>query len=156
MKAKNLVKTKTTIKNDSEELKNGFDRGIDFHYANKILNEIPNRQYYLNKRLEYDGKKSFSVNNINITENDLYFYLKKNPVENSAKLFFRKGFVGKEIELFDPLDYKKEAKKTFLINYIKPNYNGSKVAIALTESGKEISEMVVYDLEKKKILCYPL
>ena len=94
------------------------------NYANKILNEIPNRQYYLNKRLEYDGKKSFSVNNINITENDLYFYLKKNPVENSAKLFFRKGFVGKEIELFDPLDYKKEAKdvgvsSTFKIKWWK-------------------------------------
>lgn len=122
------------------------------NYANKILNEIPNRQYYINKRLEYDGKKSFSVSNINITENDLYFYLKKNPVENSAKLFFRKGFGGKEIELFNPIDYKKETKKTFLINYIKPNYDGSKVVIALTESGKEISEMVIYDLEKKKVL----
>ncbi|MBC7476292.1 MAG: hypothetical protein H7263_18555 [Candidatus Sericytochromatia bacterium] len=37
MKAENLVKTKTSIKNDSEELKNGFDRGIDFHYANKLF-----------------------------------------------------------------------------------------------------------------------
>jgi integrase len=37
MKAKNLVKTKTSIKNDSEELKNGFDKGIDFHFANKIF-----------------------------------------------------------------------------------------------------------------------
>ena len=37
MKAKKLVKTKTSIKNNVEELKNGFDRGIDFHYANKLF-----------------------------------------------------------------------------------------------------------------------
>lgn len=122
------------------------------NYAHNILNQIPNRQYYIEKRLEFEGKQSFSVNNINITENDLYFYLKKSPADNSAKLFFRKGFHGKEIELFNPQDYKKETKKSFLINYIKPNYNGSKVVIALTESGKEISEMVIYDLEKKKVL----
>src|SRR5690606_27109157 len=45
--------------------------------------------------------------------------------------------------------------------YIKPNYDGSKVAIALTESGKEISEMVIYDLTQDKLLqdtltnCWP-
>jgi integrase len=37
MKAKKLVKTKTSIKNHSQELQNGFDRGIDFHQANKIF-----------------------------------------------------------------------------------------------------------------------
>lgn len=63
MKAKNLVKTKTTIKNDSEELKNGFDRGIDFHYANKILTsklkELRNEL-----KLDYNMHKVKALSNI--------------------------------------------------------------------------------------------
>lgn len=125
-------------------------------YSLSILHSIPNREYYINKRLEFDQRKSFSVTNINITENDFYFYLKQKPGENTMKVFFRKNFSGNEKEIFDPLTYRPETKKKYQINYIKPNYDGSKVAIALTESGKEISEMVIYDLIKDKLLPYTI
>lgn len=131
------------------------------NYSLSVLNNIPNRQYFIDKRLEFDKRKSFSVTNINVTENDLHFYLKVKPGEKVAKLFYRKAFNGQEIEIFDPESFKTELKKNYQINYIKPNYDGSKIAIALTENGKEISEMIIYDLQLKKILpeiithCWP-
>ena len=130
-------------------------------YSTSVLQSIPNRQYYIDRRLEFDKRKSFSVSNIRITENDFYFYLKQKPEENTTKVFFRKGFNGIEKEIFDPRNYKTENKKDYQINYINPNYDGSKIAIALTESGKEISEMVIYDVVQDKLLpdiithCWP-
>lgn len=123
-------------------------------YAHSILKNVTNRKYYIEKRIEFDKRQSFSVSNINVTENDYYFYLKKKPDENVAKVWYRKTFEGKEIEIFNPENYKPENKKKYQINYIKPNYDGSKIAIALTESGKEISEMVIYDLKLSKVLPY--
>jgi len=123
-------------------------------YAHNLLKNISNREYYIDKRIEFDKRQSFSVSNINVTENDYYFYLKKRPEENTAKVWYRKNFEGKEVEIFNPEDYKPENKKSYQINYIKPNYDGSKIAIALTESGKEISEMIIYDLKLGKILPY--
>lgn len=130
-------------------------------YSLSVINNISNRQYYINKRLELDQRKSFSVNNITNTENDFYFYLKAKPGEKVEKLFYRHTFNGEEIEIFDPKDFKPEKKKNYQINYIKPNYDGSKVAIALTESGKEIAEMIIYDVISHKLLpdiitnCWP-
>ncbi|WP_278352858.1 prolyl oligopeptidase family serine peptidase [Chryseobacterium gleum] len=131
------------------------------NYSDSVLNKIPNREYYINKRIEFDKRQSFSVDRINITENDFCFYLKKSADENTAKLYYRKGFSGIEKQIFNPENYNLDSGKKFIINYIKPNYDGSKVAIALTESGKEISEMVIYDLKSHKILpdlvtnCWP-
>ncbi|SMC31352.1 prolyl oligopeptidase family serine peptidase [Chryseobacterium sp. YR221] len=131
------------------------------NYSDSVLYKIPNREYYINKRIEFDQRQSFSVDKINITENNFCFYLKKKPDENTAKLYYRKGFKGIETEIFNPENYNLKSRKKYLINYIKPNYDGSKVVIALTESGKEISEMVIYDLKSNKILpdlitnCWP-
>ena len=131
------------------------------NYSDSVLNKIPNKEYYVNKRIEFDQRQSFSVDRINITENDFCFYLKKRADENTAKLYYRKGFQSTETEIFNPENYNPKSDKKYIINYIKPNYDGSKVAIALTESGKEISEIIIYDLESHKILpdlvtnCWP-
>ncbi|MDV2444467.1 prolyl oligopeptidase [Elizabethkingia anophelis] len=130
-------------------------------YTKSVLQNIPNRQYYITKRIELDKRKSFSVSNINITENSLYFYLKKTPDQNTARLYYRKGFSGQETELYNPENYNEQSHKKYQINYIKPNHDGSKIAISLTEGGKEISEMVIYDLKQYKLLpdiitnCWP-
>ncbi|KAA2223814.1 prolyl oligopeptidase family serine peptidase [Chryseobacterium sediminis] len=130
-------------------------------YSLSVLRNIPNRQFYIDKRLEFDKKQSVSINQLNITDNDIYFYLKRLPQEKTAKLFYRKSFNGTETEIFNPENFKPENKKKYQINYIKPSYDGSKVVIALTESGKEISEMVIYDIPHGKLLpdlltnCWP-
>lgn len=123
-------------------------------YSLSVLKNIPNRNFYINKRMEFEKRKSFSVYNIIVTKNDLHFYLKKKPEENVEKLYFRIKQEGIENEIFNPETYKANLKKQFQINYIQPNHDGSKIVIALTESGKEISEMVIYDVKKQKILPY--
>ncbi|MEF9476540.1 hypothetical protein OWR28_01145 [Chryseobacterium sp. 1B4] len=46
-------------------------------YTNFLINKIPNRDYYLKKRLEFDKRQGYSVSDFVITNNDRYFYLKK-------------------------------------------------------------------------------
>ena len=121
-------------------------------YSTHLIDKIPNKDYYVNKRLELDNRKSFSVDQINITDNNWHFYLLKKPTDRTAKLYYRNGFEGNEIEIFNPEAYKTSKDLTHIITYIKPNYDGSKVAIAITESGKEISEIIIYDLKQKRLL----
>lgn len=63
MKAKNLVKTKTFIKNNSEELKNGFDKGIDFEQTRKIL-KAKIKELVAGLRKDYNVHKVKALSNI--------------------------------------------------------------------------------------------
>lgn len=63
MKAKNLVKTKTFIKNDSEELKNGFDKGIDFEDTRKIF-RAKIKELVGGLRKDYNAHKVKALSNI--------------------------------------------------------------------------------------------
>lgn len=124
-------------------------------YTNSILNEIPKRAYYLNKRLEFDKRQGYSISDLRITDNDKYFYLKKKANEKIAKLYYRKGFQGKEEILYDPASFKQtnnvKSDNEFVINYISPSKDGSRIAIAMSENGKEMSEMVILDVVNKMI-----
>ncbi|NML68332.1 prolyl oligopeptidase family serine peptidase [Chryseobacterium sp. RP-3-3] len=121
-------------------------------YTNSILNQIPKRKFYLEKRLEFDKRQGYSVSNINITNNDKYFYLKKSGNEQAAKLYYREGFLGKEELLYDPVNYKSnEQNHEFVINYISPDLVGDKVAIAMAEKGKELAEVIIMDVQNKYV-----
>ncbi|CAA7392483.1 beta-propeller domain-containing protein [Chryseobacterium fistulae] len=123
-------------------------------YSNAILQSIPNRQYLIDKLGEMDSKKEFSITHLQVTNNSTYFYIKRNSTENSQKLYIRDGYSGKEELLFTSVEYKKN--KEYVINYIKPNNDGSKIVVALTEGGKEIGEMIIIDTKKKTILPYTI
>jgi len=122
-------------------------------YADTILKSISNRQYLIDKLSEMDSESEYSISHLQITDNDKYFYLKREVKENSQKLYLRNGHDGKEELLFSSAEYKKNNKE-YVINYIKPNGDGSKIVVALTEGGKEIGEMIIIDVEKKIILPY--
>ena len=132
----------------TEETKNSDD----------ILNKIPNKKRYLEKRLELEKRTGFATSNLKITANDSFFYIKRNAGE-TAKVYFRKGFRGAEQLLYDPTYYQSPAqnvgdfsKHEFVINTISPSWDGSKIAVSLSEKGKEMSEIVVIDVGNKKIL----
>ncbi|WP_260255433.1 prolyl oligopeptidase family serine peptidase, partial [Elizabethkingia anophelis] len=101
----------------------------------------------------------YSVSDLRLTSNDKYFYLKRNVGEKSAKVYYRKGYNGSEIMLYDPSDFissKKTtdaSKRNFVINTISPSWDGSKVAISLTQGGRELSEVIVIDVDNKHV--YP-
>jgi len=128
------------------------------NYANSVINKIPNKDYFLNKRLEFDKRQGYSVSNLSITRNDKYFYLKKNSGEETAKVYYRNGFIGQEELLYDPSNFNSSFKDSsdksnhhFIINLLSPSWDGSRLAISLTENGKEISEVVIIDVNNKYI-----
>jgi prolyl oligopeptidase len=128
--------------------------------ADSTLKEIPNINYYLNKRLEIENRQGFSISNLKITSNDLYFYLKKKAGEKVPKVYYKKGFNGIENLLYDPSGFNPSIESTalssehdFVINLISPSWNGSKIAISLSEKGKEISSIIIVDVNTKNV--YP-
>ncbi len=118
----------------------------------KIFKSIANRDKLLDSI--NNKKNSSSISKINVMSKGYLFYLKKDSKINNAKLFYKKTTEDeKETLLYNPQDFKKETGKNYLINYIKPSWDGSKVLVSLTESDKEISEMIIIDVSSKKV--YP-
>lgn len=122
-------------------------------YTNSVLDLIPKKNYYLEKRLELDKRQGYSVSNLNITSNNKYFYLKKKGDEKVGKLYYRNGFSGKEELLYDPINYKKdnESSHAFVINYISPDWSGNKIAISMSEKGNELADVIIMDVKTKYI-----
>ncbi|KPH11201.1 prolyl oligopeptidase family serine peptidase [Chryseobacterium sp. ERMR1:04] len=121
-------------------------------YTNSVLDLIPKRNYYLEKRLEFDKRQGFSVSDLKVTNNDKYFYLKKKGDEKVAKLYYREGFQVKEELLYDPVSYKKsETNHEFVINYISPSWDGNKIAISMSEKGNELADVLIMDVKTKYI-----
>src|SRR5450755_3500365 len=78
------------------------------------------------------------------------FAKKVNPGENVSKLYYREGEEGKDQLLFDPTDYNK-GKTLTITNYL-PSYDGKKIVIALTELGKEVSDLRIMDVDTRTFL----
>ncbi|MCT3699882.1 prolyl oligopeptidase family serine peptidase [Elizabethkingia anophelis] len=128
-------------------------------YANSIVGKLPYKEYFINERLKFDKRSGYWISDLKITRNDLYFYLKKSSDEKVQKLYYRKGLKGKEQLLYDPetfvstLNTTPREKNNFNINFISPSWDGKKIAISMSENGKEASEVIIMDVEKKYI--YP-
>lgn len=121
-------------------------------YASSILDLIPNKNYYLEKRIEFDKRQGYSVSDLKITSSDKYFYLKKSGNEKVAKLYYRESFTSEDKLLYDPNDYKKnESNHDFIINYINPSWDGNTIAISIAEKGNELSEVIIMDVKTKKV-----
>lgn len=120
--------------------------------SNSVLDLIPKRSYYSEKRLELDRRQKYSISNLKITSNDKYYYLKKRGNEKTAKLYFRDGFSGSEELLYDPINYRRsEVDHEFIINYISPSWDGSKIVISMAEKGQELAEAIIMDVKSKSV-----
>ncbi len=120
--------------------------------SNGILTRIKKKQYLINKQIEFDKTKFFTISKLKVIENDNHFYLKRLPDENVPKLYYRKTFSSKEELLYDPKQYNPDSEIEYVINYIKPSWDGLKVVISLTKKGKEVSEIIILDVTSKKVL----
>ncbi|MCH3883477.1 prolyl oligopeptidase family serine peptidase [Tenacibaculum aquimarinum] len=127
----------------------------------EIIGSINNRTNLLNQINKNSTVSPISISKIKVSDSNFYFYLKNEKFNESPKLFYRKSLNGKEELLYDPKEFKKESKKAYKINYTKPSWDASKILISLTESDKEISEMIIIDVESKKVFpeiidhCWP-
>lgn len=116
-----------------------------------LLKRIEKRQYLIDKQISYDKKKTFIVSKLKVTENGRHFYLKRLPEENIPKLYYRNTFSSQEQLLYDTKQFKTKTQYDYIINYIQPNWDGTKIIISLTYNGKEISELIILDVNSKKI-----
>ena len=66
MKAKFIVEAKHALKNNPDKLNNGFDKGVDFHFANKLfLDKLKSLRAEL--KLDYNMHKVKALSNIVIS-----------------------------------------------------------------------------------------
>ena len=114
-------------------------------YARAQLDAIPGRDAILAKLHDFDQRKASRVYDLSITDNDVYFYLKQTPEDETGKLYIRQGYEGAEHLLFDPHLYRHEEKATYVISSLSPNDDGTKVAVAVAQSGSESSILLVID-----------
>ncbi len=119
--------------------------------SKEVLKTIPNRASFLENLNEEGTEESFSVSSIKITENDYYYYLKKNASEDRAQLYIRKGIKGKEKLLFNPQTLKLD-NETHVINYIEPSWDDSKIAIGLTKKDEEFSKIIIIDIKTEELI----
>jgi prolyl oligopeptidase len=122
-------------------------------YSRTVINSITGRQKLIEKMKEFDGRRSSLVNSLAITENDRYFYLKTTPADETGKLYYRKGYEGEEVLLFDPETHGNDTTKKYVIAAIYPSIDGSKVAFEIAPNGSENSEMMIMEVETRKL--YP-
>ena len=113
-------------------------------YAEAVLNNIPEKDELHEKIRELDSRTAARVMNVNITDDDTYYYLKMTPKDESGKLYVRNGYEGSEKLLLDPEEYK-ETDKTYSILGVNPNVKGDKVAVRLAPNGSENGELLILD-----------
>jgi prolyl oligopeptidase len=122
-------------------------------YSRSVLNRIPGRQALIDKMKIYDERKSSKVSSLLITENDVYFYLKTTPEDETGKLYTRNGFEGEEILLYDPVSFSKDTTQKYVITSVSPSDDGSLVAFEIAPNGSENSVMLIMEVKNKKL--YP-
>ncbi len=120
------------------------------NYAREKINEVPEREKLIKKLKDLDARKESTVSKLVITENNHYFYLKRNANEENGKLYSRIGYDGAEKLLFDPETYHKVAGVNYNISSITPNENGDKVAIEIAPSGSESAELIIINSDGKR------
>lgn len=124
------------------------------NHTTHILNSIPSRENFYHRFKKVDGNGDY-YSSILVLENNLHVYTK---VTSQSKYLIctRNGFNGKEKIVFDIDAYNKINNTKKVISTYTPNHSGTKLAIALTEGGTEIAEIVFWDIKSKKILPYVL
>lgn len=126
-----------------------------------ILDNISGRKEIINKLLEIESRKSYSVTLLNITDDNHFFYLKKTDKDKTGKLYYKKNKTGIETLLYDPSEYKLGYENEYVINYLKPSWDNKIIALGLSKNGEEIGEIAFLDVSTKAILsevithCWP-
>lgn len=155
------------IKDDYRNLENLTDSSTtkwfkeQSHYAKEVLNNISGRDELIEKFKSYDDRKKFDTYSYNVTLNGKYFFLRQEKDDDFPKLYYRENFEAVDELLFDSKDFKPEKSFKYGINYVKPSWDGSYVAVALSYNGSEISEMIIIDMNTRKRLphiidhCWP-
>lgn len=105
---------------------------------------------YLERFTEFQNNQKDRISMIRVNELGNYFYLKYDDTSKVDKLYYKQNLSASEIELFDPsvlgegIDY---------ITYLKPSFDGEKIAIGFKLNEEDFdSQVVILDVRGRKIL----
>lgn len=116
-----------------------------------VLDAITGRKGVIDKMYEFDKRKANRSSNLQITDNDRYFYLKQTPADETGKIFFRNGIGGQEELLFDPEQYDPGSKLSYVVSSHYPSPDGGKIAFEIAPNGSESSTLLIMDVASKTI-----
>jgi prolyl oligopeptidase len=102
--------------------------------------------------LRYANRSSEKIGSTKITDGKEYYYLKRLPGENKSKLYYRKDYLSKDVLIYDPANYKALSKEEYSINYYNHSWDNKYVVISLSSAGKEISDLIIFDTQRKVVL----
>lgn len=122
-------------------------------YTRRILDSISGRKAMFDRMKELDERESEYISSLKITGNDRYFYKKLSVGDEQAKLFYRDGYSGKEIMLFDPETHNTESGKNYSVSSFSPSWDGKKITFEVSEDGTEQATMYIMDVDNKRF--YP-
>jgi prolyl oligopeptidase len=114
----------------------------------KILENVKGREAFKNNIIKnYDSRK-YRFKNIIHTNNGNVFYVKYSTEDYLDKIYFKNNTINNEELVFDV----SKISPNHSISYMKMNNQNTFLAFAITEEGKELSEIYLYDIKKHKIL----
>lgn len=131
---------------DDEKIQKWFkdqDSLAEIYFAHN-----PFMESYLERFQKLQKNQNGYISLVRVNELGNYFYLKHDEATGVDKLFFKESLLEEEEELFDPGDYLQEEVD---ITYLKPSFDGSKVAIGYQQDNFS-SKILLLDVATKKLL----
>lgn len=119
-------------------------------YTRSILSRIPGRAGLLARIKELDQSGPPRVFDVQRYQNEKYFYQKRFPDEDVAKLYERNGLQGPERLVLDPGKYATKPGEHYTLNYFVPSLDGHYLAYGVSPSGSEDAVIHVLDLSTGK------
>ena len=116
-------------------------------YARAVLARIPGRDALLKRIAAHTGGGTV-ISSVQLAGGRV-FYLKREPSEDSFKLYMRPSISGAETLLVDPT--RRDANgKHFAIDYFQTSQNGATLVYGISEGGSENSVIHILDTESGK------
>lgn len=117
-------------------------------YSKGLVSKIKKRKAIFDKLNIISNREEFTSSRWRIKKDSSYFFLKRNKNEEIEKLYYSKSKNASHELIFDPTSYKKE----YIINYFKTSWDLSKIAISIGKKGEDLSDIIIYDLERGSLL----
>ncbi len=116
-------------------------------FSHNILKNISGRDSLFNQFVALDKLQSTSYSGMVLIDS-FWFYKKRKAGDPVASLYYRKIKNGKEILLFDPMNFKKG--HTLNIKNFTPSIHGSNITIETAEGGGEVATIRIMNVATKK------
>jgi len=119
-------------------------------YTRQILDALPGRAA-LRARIAQLDNTNESLNSVQVI-GSYYFYLKRAPGANTAKLYRRRVGGGPERLVFDPGTFARSPAQHYTFDYYSVSPDGRYAALGTSEGGSENTELHVVDVRDGRLL----